>query len=366
MQTDGSVNPGNSGGPVLNADNLVVGIAFQSDGWDNTTRVGEFIPYLVFERVLNHDIAWSSCIIRFAGPAFWWQDLESPAMRRYLGMSKLEDPNTSGIYITEVQRHGSIASVLKEGDCIVAVEDLSGNMISIDNEGTIPFRSFRVQLSHLFTSRLVGETIKVGIVRAGQRVDVSWVLDPAGSEDLVPRHDKMIYDGFRDPEYIIIGGLVFVSLNSYSLNSEWDENCPSCCVALMRYHDMYGVKRNSSHEVVILSQVLDASVNVGYEGVRSAVLEKFNGVTVNSLAHLAKLWSKCSSEFAEFGLNGLLVILDRQEALESEKEILATHGIPESSRIRSDPDGEDTGTVSNLDTANDEEFVQSMAQVEIE
>lgn len=333
VQTDGSVNPGSSGGPVLNTDNLVVGIAFQSSSWENADRVGQFIPYLVFQRVVNDHNAINGDIIHFAGPAFWWQDLESPSMRRFLGFDNLEEPNTSGVYVTEVQQYGSITSALIPGDAVVAVEDLNGEMISLDNEGTIPFRSFRIGFPHLFTSRVVGEVIRVGIVREGKRIDVEWHVDPAGSEDLVPKHDKMKSLGCDDPEYTVIGGLVFVGLNSYSFDSEWDDNCPSSSVTLMKYYTTYGIKQNRNHEVIILSQVLDAEVNTGFDGIRTAVLESFNGILVNSLAHLQELWAEASSEFVQFGLNGTSIVLDRQEAIDAEEHILATHNIPAASRI---------------------------------
>jgi hypothetical protein len=41
---------------------------------------------------------------------------------------------------------------------------------------------------------------------------------------------------------------------------------------------------------VVLSQVLDADVNTGYEYLVNTQLKKFNGVPVENIAHLAKVW----------------------------------------------------------------------------
>lgn len=333
VQTDGSINPGNSGGPVLNAQNLVVGIAFQASSSDHTDTVGEFIPNVVFERCILKSKACNGEVISVPGLGFSFQKLESRTMRAFLGLNDLAEPNNSGVYVTEVAKFGAVAAVLREGDVVTEVEGSDGKMVSIGNQGTFPFRSIRVGFSHLFSTRVVGDRIKLGVVRGGKYINVEFELAPAASTLLVPEHDKMNARGSDTPEYIIIGGLVFIGLNSYSLASEWDDSCPGQCITAMRHKEAFGVKQNEDHEVVVLSQVLDADVNYGFEHFRSAIVESFNGVRVNSVAHLAEMWTKCTEKYIQFKLNDSVVVLNRQEAIESEEVIMGVHNIPKSSNI---------------------------------
>jgi hypothetical protein len=221
-----------------------------------------------------------------------------------------------------------VSKVLREGDVIVSVEG-----ISVGNQGTIPFRSFRVGFSHLFTSRAVGDKINVGIVRDGKRMDVSWTLDSVESSRLVPVHDKMKSQG-SDPEYLIIAGLVFIGLNAHSIQSEWNDDCPYESLALMKYYDFYGAKKSRDQECVLLSQVLDSDVNSGFEGIQGEIVESFNGVRITSVAHLFQLHQACSDKYLRIKLvNKTFIVLDREKAIQSETEILHQHNIPAASRI---------------------------------
>jgi hypothetical protein len=343
VQTDSAVNPGNSGGPVLDSNNLVVGIAFQTLSNKDTDHVGEFIPCCVFERFLKNE-ACNGELIQVPGISFYWQTLESKAMRAALGLDALLEPNNSGVFVIAVTSFGSVADVLREGDVIVTVEG-----VSVGNQGTIPFRSFRVGFSHLFTSRAVGDEINVGIVRDGVRMDVQWRLQSVESSRLVPVHDKMKALG-SDPEYLIVAGLVFIGLNAHSLQSEWNDDCSYDSLALMKYYDLFGTKQRKDQECVLLSQVLDADVNSGYEGIQGEIVDSFNGEAVNSVSHLAELYRKCADKYMHIKLvNKTYLILDREKAVESEAEILLQHNIPAPYRIgASTSDSKDEEVLSSV------------------
>lgn len=53
--------------------------------------------------------------------------------------------------------------------------------------------------------------------------------------------------------------------------------------------DLHCLPIRCSPQVVLLSQVLDADVNTGYEYLVNTQLKKFNGVPVENLAQLAKV-----------------------------------------------------------------------------
>lgn len=56
---------------------------------------------------------------------------------------------------------------------------------------------------------------------------------------------------------------------------------------------MHGYKETPDEQVVVLSQVLNAEINIGYEYVTNTTVHRFNGVKVRNLAHLAELVEKC-------------------------------------------------------------------------
>jgi hypothetical protein len=93
---------------------------------------------------------------------------------------------------------------------------------------------------------------------------------------------------------------------------------------------------------VLLSQVLAHTCNIGYENSRNMILHAFNGVKVLNLKHLKSLLyavapaavdvSEAASSdklFFEF-TNGMILVLDRQSALEAQHELCAQHFIPSS------------------------------------
>lgn len=56
---------------------------------------------------------------------------------------------------------------------------------------------------------------------------------------------------------------------------------------------MHGYKETADEQVVVLSQVLNAAINVGYEYVTNTTVLRFNGVKVRNLAQLAELVENC-------------------------------------------------------------------------
>ena len=82
-------------------------------------------------------------------------------------------------------------------------------------------------------------------------------------------------------------------------------------------------------QVVVLSQVLADTVNVGYEDLINVQVVKFNGTRVVNLAQLARLVEACRERFLRFELDREeLVFIDREAAVEAAGEILRVHSIP--------------------------------------
>jgi len=142
IQIDAAVNPGNSGGPVFDSTNKVVGVA-RAYGGGGVTNVGYVIPIPVIQRFL-FEFSTRGTYSGLVQLGFRYHFLESAAYRGSLGMEKCD----SGVFVTEVAPLGPWSTKLERGDVLLEVDGLK-----ISNDGDIPFRQDeRVGLACRITS----------------------------------------------------------------------------------------------------------------------------------------------------------------------------------------------------------------------
>jgi len=95
IQIDAAINSGNSGGPALDPDGKIVGVAFQS--LDDADNIGYIIPVPIIDHFLS-DINLHGRYTGFCRLGVSWQTTENEALRQYLKLGsaageagKLED-----------------------------------------------------------------------------------------------------------------------------------------------------------------------------------------------------------------------------------------------------------------------------------
>lgn len=316
MQIDAAINAGNSGGPVLNEAGECVGIAFQSRRGDEEASegVGYAIPTPVIARLLA-DVARCGTFQGFPSLGIEWQPLESPALRAASGMAERH----KGILISRVLPTSPSAAVLRRGDVLLAFDGAR-----VGNDGSVPFRAGeRIAFSHLVAQRFVGDTATLALLRGGQELEVAVPL--AVPHLLIPP----FHSGAAPPPYLIVAGLVFVACSDPYLKAEfgdtyeWDAPVPLLNLLLS------GLAKAPGDQVVVLSQVLTAEVNRGYEDLTNNQVLRFNGGEVRSLAGLAAAVAASTEPFLSFELDsGDVVVLDAAAARAATPAILATHEIP--------------------------------------
>jgi len=149
IQTDAAVNPGNSGGPLLNADGEVIGLitAIYSPGAEQNSGVSFAIPAHMLERVVR-EIETGGAVRRS------WLGISAKTVEEVDG-----DPTRHG---AEVQRvmPGSPAEAagLRRGDVVVSVDG-------------VPIATAEA-LHGLVLAREVGTPLVVGISRDDQRLEL--------------------------------------------------------------------------------------------------------------------------------------------------------------------------------------------------
>eukprot|EP01137_Pigoraptor_chileana_P026877 Opistho-2@8799 len=313
VQIDAAINAGNSGGPAFNRRGRCIGIAFQSLVGEDVENIGYVIPYPVVARFLA-DYDRNGRYTGFPTIGFDWQRMESPALRASLRMT----PRQKGVLVKAVHPLHAAASILRRGDVVMGFDG-----IPIANDGTIPFRNGEsILFSYLVSEKFHGDTIHLSVFRDGAEQVIPLTL--AAPNKLIP-----LYSDSLPPPYFIVAGLVFVPCSESYLKSEYGADYDFDAPVRILEKMLYGHKSSPDDQIIVLSQVLAAPVNVGYEDLSNLQLIRFNGVPVHNLRHLVQLVSTCTDQYFRFEMDeDEIVIIDSRHANEQLPSLLATHSIP--------------------------------------
>ncbi|XP_020597121.1 protease Do-like 9 [Phalaenopsis equestris] len=315
LQIDAAINSGNSGGPALNDKGKCVGIAFQSLKHEDVENIGYVIPTPVILHFIN-DYEKSSEYTGFPILGIEWQKMENPDLRKAMGMT----PDQKGVRIRRVEPTSPESEFLKPSDIL-----LSFDGVDIANDGTVPFRhGERIGFSYLVSQKYTGETALIKVLRKAKVHEFKMRL--ATHKKLVPAHIKG-----RPPSYYIIAGFVFTAISVPYLRSEYGKDYEyDAPVKLLEKH-LHAMAQSPDEQLVVVSQVLVADINIGYEDIVNTQVVAFNGKPVKNLKSLATMVENCNSEFLQFDLEyEQIVVLETKTAKAATPEILTTHCIPSS------------------------------------
>ena len=331
MQIDAAINPGSSGGPVVNDALEVVGVAFQGIDEESIENVGYVVPASVVRHFLEDVRRNNGKYTGFCQLGIDVSFLENKAYRKFLKMDNFngENKRLSGMVVRRVQPTAGAYGILQSMDVIMAVDG-----IPVGNDGKIPFRrGERVDLGCYISSLFPGDIATATILRGGQEMEVSIPVSPV--KHLVPSH----YDN-RPPPYLICSGFVFTALSVPYLDAKgaWDDFYTGNVSYLLGLVHMPLEQKDD--EVVVLTQVLAHPTNLGYEHLIDLHLLKFDGIAVKSLGHLNSLISECEKEFMTFEFapedGGRLIVMERALSEHATKDVCEEHSIGSHYVLRTD------------------------------
>ncbi len=311
VQIDAAVNPGNSGGPAL-VSNRIVGVAMQ--GISQADNIGYIVPVPIIQHFLT-DIE-DGRYDGFPSLGVVMESMENPDLKKKYGLAEKE----TGMLAVNLARGSPAADVLKTGDVLLSVE---GHAIADD--GTVEFRDKeRTSVSYYIQAHQVGDALPLEILRDGKRIPVTAALSRSLEKDwLIPldRYDIL-------PTYYIYGGLVFCPLTVDYLHSwgqNWYESAPKDLVAMLQFNYV----TEDADQVVVLSKVLAAKVNQGYQDMNNWVVEKVDDRKVGNLKDLIRAAeAEGADPFVKFSnKNGNEIVLDRRGVKENTPAILETYQI---------------------------------------
>ncbi|GMG99341.1 hypothetical protein Nepgr_001181 [Nepenthes gracilis] len=313
LQIDAAINSGNSGGPAFNDEGKCVGIAFQSLKHEDVENIGYVIPTPVIMHFIK-DYEKNGAYTGFPILGVEWQKMENPDLRLSIGMG----PDQKGVRIRRIEPTAPESQVLRPSDVI-----LSFDGVNIANDGTVPFRhGERIGFSYLVSQKYTGDNARVKVLRNSKILEFDVKL--ATHKRLIPAHIRG-----KPPSYYIIAGFVFTAVTVPYLRSEYGKDYEfDAPVKLLDKH-LHAMAESPDEQLLVVSQVLVADINIGYEDIVNTQILAFNGKPVKNLKSLAKMVESCDDEYLKFDLEyQQIVVLKTKAAKAATPDILTTHCIP--------------------------------------
>ena len=312
IQVDAAINPGNSGGPVVQGDK-VVGVAFQTQFFSQ--NIGYMIPTPVIRHFLK-DIE-DGKYDGYPMLGVVTETLENDGLREYLFIPEGE----TGVVIVKALPNSSAEGLVMKNDVLHAVD-----AYKVENDGTVKVGEEYLELAFVVQEKYVGDTVTLKIRRGGVPMDVPVSLKKWDVKmSLATEYEKR-------PEYLIVGGYVFVPLTSnYAAVAGWRSNLR---FVLGEYYRTLQETHPGQDQLVILSRVLRHD-STRYREYSDAIVKAVNGTPPKDFGHFVKLIDCAEKAVVTFeGVNEEPLILGRARIAEVKQAILDTYGIPADRQIR--------------------------------
>lgn len=277
LQITAPINPGSSGGPVLNVQGHVIGIALaiiegaQSVGY--AIAINELLcilPELKIKKIVHKP---------YLGVRFVDSGDEKAQF--------LHDPVPGGLYVAQVFPNtiGAHAG-LKSGDMLYA---LNGYTLDEYGETIVPWAHDKVSLFDLISRITIGNEITMVVYRAGERFDLSCIV-----QEVIPFAVRRKMFDHEDVPYDTIAGLVVMELTENHI-IELLEEAPE----LIRFRQ----PENRVNPVVIITHILPGSYAYQMQALKAgAVIVSVNDIPIATVSD----WKRAVEKGIE---TGFLVIV---------------------------------------------------------
>ena len=164
VQTDAAINPGHSGGPLLNLNGEVVGVNFAINTTSGTNSgVGFAIPTSVVQRIIP-------ALIQNGRYAYPYLGISGGSVTPQLAAAQGVPANIFGVWVGGLVENGpAVAAGLQEGDIITTIGDQ-------------PVRSFDALVSYLFNNTTPGQEVTLTFIRDGNEQTATATIQERPAE----------------------------------------------------------------------------------------------------------------------------------------------------------------------------------------
>jgi serine protease Do len=312
IQIDAAINPGSSGGPLLNELGQVVGI--NSAGITEAQNVGYAIPINDLKIVLPD--LYKTKLVRkpFLGILY---NNASEALTEYLG-----NPQPGGCYIVEVVKGSTMFKAgVKPGDMLY---EINGHTLDFYGDMTVPWSEDKISIIDYVSRIPAGEQVHVVVYRKGERKEFTIAFDLTELPAI-----RKVYPGYEEIDYEVIAGMVVMELTLNHIHI-MEKIVPG----LVKFAEM---KHQSEPALLITHIFADSQLYRTRTVTPGSTINEINGVTVTTLAELRDalkqtahdkfLTLKASDNLMRVSDN-LLVVLPWEKVLEEEPMLARDYHYP--------------------------------------
>lgn len=304
IQIDAAINSGNSGGPAVNAQGDLIGIAMQSI--ENASNIAYIVPSIIIQSFFKDTE--DGHIDGFYSNETRVNVIQNASMKEHFG---LQDHQGVLITFTDLQDRDEI----KENDIILSVD---GHAVA--NDGTIESEYGRVSFDLIVSTKQVGESVIFELLRDKKIIQVEYTL----------KYTKpLLHKEFaQEPRYIIFGGLVFSPLTKNYL-SELAANAGQ--LEMLFYEEAKTNER--SEPVVMLQTIFPHAVNRGYYS-DADVVDKVDGISVKDFNHFVELIDNTQSDYVTLDfIEKKKIVLNVKQAKASFADLQGIYGFTRDRRV---------------------------------
>lgn len=312
IQISAAINPGSSGGPLLNEYGVVIGI--NAAGITEAQNVGYAIPVNDLKIVLPD--LYKTKLLRkpFMGILY---NNATEAMTEYLG-----NPQPGGSYIVEVVKGSTMGKAgVEAGDMLYQID---GHPIDIYGDLIVPWSEDKISIIDYVARIPAGEQVKVVIYRKGTRKEFTITFNLS---ELPPI--RKVYPGYEPIDYEIVAGMVVMQLTINHIHI-MEKMVPG----LVKFAEM----KHQSEPVLLITHIFANSQLFRTRTLTpGATINEVNGTKVTTLAELREvikhsaqqkfLTIKASDNMMRVSDN-LLVVLPWEQVLNEEPMLAQLYHYP--------------------------------------
>jgi serine protease Do len=264
IQMSAPINPGSSGGPLLNIKGEVIGV--NSSGVTEAQNVGYAIPINTLKTILND--LYEIKILRkpFLGVRF---NNSTETLTKFLG-----NPLPGGCYVIETLKGSPLekAGVMR-GDMIY---EINGHSVDMYGDMSVPWSEDKISMIDYPLRLSIGDTVSVVAFRKGQKKVFTVTFNLAE-----PQAIRSVYPGYEAIDYEIFAGMVVQELNVNIIRLLADH-----APGLRKYSEL----KYQSEPVLIITHVFpDTQLYRGRNMPLGATLNEINGTKVKTLAEFRQV-----------------------------------------------------------------------------
>ena len=318
IQISAAINPGSSGGPLLNEKGQVIGI--NNSGVTEAQNVGYAIPITDLKIVLPD--LYKTKIVRkpFLGILY---NNASESLAEYLG-----NPQPGGCYIVEVVKDSTMYKAgVKQGDMLY---EINGHHLDFYGDMAVPWSEDKISIMDYVSRIPAGQQMHVVVYRKGQKKEFKVSFDLT---ELPPI--RKVYPGYESIDYEVCAGMVVMQLTLNHIHI-MEKMVPG----LIKFAEM---KHQGEHALLITHIFADSQLYRTRTLTPGSTINEINGIPVSTLEELRDvvkksadkkfLTIKASDNLMRVSDN-LLVVLPWDKVLEEEIIMARDYHYPLSKTIQ--------------------------------